>query len=346
MDECDLWNDLTQQVQELNIGTEGEREDGIDADSGVCPSCSMDEFTFNNGKRVCKGCGEILGDLIDQGAEWRCFSDAQGKSTTNSNVRCSDARSPFVPDTLSINTFIRDGDRRLQRVHHFSHTTARERQFAGIQKEFDDITLKFNLPRVIYRTMCELYFKVFTAMQERNYAFQRCNIRKGLIAACLFYACKLNGSPRNSKEIADMLGYTRKCVTKGCNNFTDVLGQEYMNLPPFKPSDFVERFASAFDIEYSTVVKIKEIVMWVEKERIVHESTPSSVAAAVIHFVMDFISNPISYEEMTRTCEVSKAVIQKISGKVSANALFIQEVKRVCSSLLTHDVTEANSLVT
>jgi transcription initiation factor TFIIB len=323
MDEKDLWNDLSTQLEPTTVQPD-QQVPATHFDVN-CSQCDGMTFSYHNGKRVCEECGAFSEDIIDQGAEWRCFSSAQGKD--NSSVRCSDARSPFVPDTLSVNTFIRDGDRRLQRVHHFSHTSAKERLFSGIHKDFEDITLKHELPRVIYKTMCELYFKVFTAMQERNYAFQRCNIRKGLIAACLFYACKMNGNPRNYKEIADMLGFPRKWVTKGCNNFTDVLGQEYINLPPFKPSDFVERFCTALSLEFNVQSKVRETVVYVENQRLVHESTPSSVAASVLYNVVSLLKpDTITVESVSKACEVSKTVINKLNLKLDANNIFVDFV--------------------
>ena len=40
--------------------------------------------------------------------------------------------------------------------------------------------------------------------------------RKGIIAACVFYACKECNVPRSSKEIANMFDIDITVMTKGC----------------------------------------------------------------------------------------------------------------------------------
>src|SRR5215210_7906105 len=97
MNEDELWNDLTLQ---LDTNSTNNNVHSI-VTHEVCTSCSSSNITNHNGKYVCKECGNVFENIIDQGAEWRCFPST---GMDNTSIRCSDARSPFIPDTLSINT--------------------------------------------------------------------------------------------------------------------------------------------------------------------------------------------------------------------------------------------------
>ena len=47
-----------------------------------------------------------------------------------------------------------------------------------------------------------------------------------MIAACVFYACKMQGEPRSPKEIADIYDLEIKHVNRGCRKFLDYIDLE------------------------------------------------------------------------------------------------------------------------
>ena len=47
--------------------------------------------------------------------------------------------------------------------------------------------------------------------------------RKGIIAACVFMACKNEGCPRSSKEISKIFDCDSKIITKGIKNVNEIL---------------------------------------------------------------------------------------------------------------------------
>ena len=61
----------------------------------------------------------------------------------------------------------------------------------------------------------------------------RCINRKSMIAACVFYACKLQKEPRSPKEIADIYSIEIKHVNRGYRKF-----MEYINT-----EDFITEFS-------------------------------------------------------------------------------------------------------
>lgn len=286
----------------------------------TCTGCGNElHEEAHNGYRICESCGTVIENVIDTGAEWRCFNTVNGRD--QSMVRCSETRNPLMPDSYQLNTFISSGDKRLQRVHQWNNMTTRERMLQQIYKEFEDLTQEHDLPHVVYKTMCEYYYGVYTAMDERNYGVKRCNIRQGLKAACLFYSCKHHKIPREVKEIARMLDLPRKTITRGCNLFAEIMGDDFLRLPPFKPTDFVERYCATLGVSFQLTKKAQQILEIVETRRLFHESTPPSVAAAAIYRVLqqsnDSSDTKVTFEVMQKKCDVSKTVLTKIVGKMN-----------------------------
>ena len=79
----------------------------------------------------------------------------------------------------------------------------------------------------------------------------RCINRRSMIAACVFYACKLQKEPRSPKEIADIYSLEIKHVNRGYRKFMD-----YINIDDFfsqfsssQSTDFISRFAEKLKIE-------------------------------------------------------------------------------------------------
>lgn len=261
-----------------------------------CSGCQepLVDLQVYQGHHVCRNCGTVHDIVIDTGLEWRAIHGGRDASGTKGNKSTR-------------------GEIRGQMIHQWNQSSSRERMFQGVNKDFDEIVQRCDLPKVIYKTMCDYYNAVYTAMDERNYGVKRCNIRSGLMAACLFYACKLHRMPREIKEIAEMMKMDRKTVTKGCNDFAEVMGDAFLNLPPFKPSDFAERYCTTLGLSFKDIKRVVKVLEWIETSRVLHECTPPTVAAALI-FKMN--SERVTFEELTKHCRVSKSVVQKILGKL------------------------------
>ena len=58
--------------------------------------------------------------------------------------------------------------------------------------------------------------------------------RIGIIAACVYFACKSYNVPRSSKEIADIFDINITVMTKGCKNFTNIMNLDKKNKKSYK----------------------------------------------------------------------------------------------------------------
>jgi transcription initiation factor TFIIB len=250
----------------------------------ICVNCNIaisDEY-ISDGFLVCNRCGLVLDTYIEATAEWRCFNNNGARSV--SGIRCGDVANSLLPGT-QLNTFIGGSDKRLQRVHQWNNITAKERNLHQIFKEFETTGQAFNLQRNIVQLSAELYSQLYTEMEKKNCGVKRCNVRQGLKSACLYFSCKQLGFPRERKEIADMLGTTTKIVTKGCNSFLDIMGGDYVKLPPFRPEDFVARFSQLLSIPFQYQCILKRIVEFAGSLEVLADNTPTSITSACIYYL-------------------------------------------------------------
>lgn len=282
----------------------------------ICISCGEEvvDQHVSDGFLVCTNCGVVQDSFIDSSAEWRCFSNASGGKDV-SGVRCGDVANSLLPGT-QLNTYIGGKDKRLQRVHQWTNLSSKERNLHQIYKEFEQIGMTNNLSKLIVSSAADLYSKLYTEMENKNCGVKRCNVRQGLKAACLYFACKQLSVPRERKEIADMLGNTTKIVTKGCNSFLDIMGGDYVKMDPFKPEDFVARFSQMLSIPYQYQHKLEAVVEYVASLDILADNTPTSVTSACIYFISIEYELGLTKDEIHEKCGSSQIIITKTYNKI------------------------------
>ena len=71
--------------------------------------------------------------------------------------------------------------------------------------------------------------------------------RKGIIASCIYKACKIKNVPRSAKEIADIFQLSVTNMTKGCKKFDEIMNlnkndNEKVRLTTSHSDDFIKRF--------------------------------------------------------------------------------------------------------
>ena len=152
--------------------------------------------------------------------------------------------------------------------------------------------------------------------------------KEGLIADCVYRACKDKGVPRSIKEIAVIFGINEQVMTKGNRCFTKVWNKMQndtsVHLPPqsnrpmclSQPTDYVERFCSPLRIEPTAVAACMAVARTVQNSRLVSDNTAPSVAAAVIFYVVSARGLSVTKEDIARASKKSEVTIGKCYKKL------------------------------
>ena len=146
----------------------------------------------------------------------------------------------------------------------------------------------------------------------------RCINRRSMIAACVFFACKLQKEPRSPKEIADIYDLEIKHVNKGCRKFLDYIDITtiFSEIKSSQASDFIERFAKKLNIEKQYIDKVNDISMNINKLGLASTHEPPSVAAGCILLVGTMYNVEISKKQISEIFGISDVTISKTYRKI------------------------------
>ena len=146
----------------------------------------------------------------------------------------------------------------------------------------------------------------------------RCINRRSMIAACLFYACKLQNETRSPKEIADIYELEIKSVNRGCRNFCEIIDSNtlFYEIKSSQSVDFIERFGKKLNINIDYINIAKDIAINIHKLDIASTHEPPSVAAGCIVLVSNIYNIDISKKEISDIFDISDVTISKTYRKI------------------------------
>ena len=181
-----------------------------DYSSHLCPECSGNIITVQKkGETVCINCGLIINEreLDLSHNEIRAYNQLEKAK----KERVCPPISPFLPD-LKYCTYI---DKKhiiypaLKRAAKIdSQTPWKSRNILIATNELKRISHNLNLPYYIKKFALNLYKKAFRMKILKGRSIM------GMVAACIFYACKNNNVPRTFKEIFSESAISPKVIRK------------------------------------------------------------------------------------------------------------------------------------
>ncbi len=206
----------------------------------------------------CKLCNKNVTDILNE-PEWKYYGSAD--SRTSDPVRCGMPVNPLLPGS-SLGTTINNKGNIYDRISTRQNWNSMPYKERSKYKVFMGISAKCNenqLPKIIIETAKSLYSIIADTKISRG------KNRKGVIAACVFNACKECKVPRSVKEIATMFDIDSKILTRGCKNYTEIIRLNKINVnrsqnsETIKLIDFVERFCHNLSICDKDMKIIKKI---------------------------------------------------------------------------------------
>ena len=174
------------------------------------------------------------------------------------------------------------------------------------------------IPKMIIEDAMRFYKQISEAKTFRGLN------RDSIIAASIYISSKVNNFPRSAKEIAEIFNLDNTSATKGCKNAVLIINDiEHNNsdnnltkLAKITPLSFLERYCSKLSINDELTKLCKFIANQVEKNRILYDNTPSSVAGGIIYFVSQSCNLNISKFSINSVSKISEVTINKCYKKL------------------------------
>ena len=273
----------------------------------------------SDGVMVCTKCGKISEKIIEYSAEWRYYGAEDSKSSDP--TRCG-LPSNFLLKGSSLGSVISNQgitDPEIKRVRKYHIWNAMPYKERSLYNVFDSIFVRSNnhgIPACIIEDAKENYKLLDEAQISRG------TNRKGLIAACIYIACKKRNVPRSAKEIAKIFSLSITNMTRGCKHFQHIMNMHKKEkegdiTESTKPDDFVYRFCSNLNINNEIQEMCMNVTKLADNYSIVSQNTPPSVAAGCIYLVSMHYKLGITKKDISNACGISEVTISKCYKKLS-----------------------------
>ena len=285
-----------------------------------CSVCGIDETpTIVEGRCVCPGCG------VDGGATLECNTTGRTTDRHNTNIeRIGAPIDPQLPQS-SMGTSIRwsrnSGMMRLRRFQRWGVMPSNERGLYQVYKMITTYCSKgpMAIPKKVQYTAKNMYHVISEHYRTRGAK------RIGLIAACIYYACKMEGCPRDPSAIAERFLIRNKDISCGIRTFQTVTSG--IDHPIFRknemstsPDDFVGRYCTTLGISDSQVMRLGEAMCKkITKLRVCEGYTTSTVALSVLSYILDVTSRSMTHREFCRITDVSPGTISRCKRVIQEN---------------------------
>ena len=297
----------------INISGEKPKNDNI------CNSCKSENMVVDEsqGYNVCMNCGVINNTYLNKNP---IFSK-EGDSGGNSSYGCP--TNFFFPKS-ALGTKIKfKGYNRMSALQRQGQMPYKEKSLMEELLKIQDKCKQYNITQSIIDTSKILYKKVNDSKHTKGIRkgknrIMRCINRRSMIAACVFYACKLQNEPRSPKEIADIYSLEIKHVNKGYRKFMDFINLEELqhNFTSSRSTDFIKRFADKLEMSEKYIKYSMDISNNINKLDLASTHEPPSVAAGCILLVVNMYSLPINKKQISEVFSISDVTISKTYRRI------------------------------
>tara|TARA_B100000963_G_scaffold239550_1_gene209545 strand:- start:1171 stop:2145 length:975 start_codon:yes stop_codon:yes gene_type:complete len=279
----------------------------------------IENYQENQGVIVCRKCSQLITNIID-GPEWRFYG---GESKGGNPSRCGMAVNPLLPQSSlgsSMSGYAKNhAMKKIGQYQMWNSMPYGERSLYKVFVEIDTKCQKGGLPKIISQTAKSLYRILSETKVSRG------SNRTGVIAACVYNACKECGVPRSPNEISQMFDIESKIMTKGCKNYTEIMRMSKGNknritdLKSINLDDFIERFAYNLKFSETEIQVIMRLSSVSQDLGLISDNTPASMAAGCIYLFSKYRQNSLTKKEISDVCKISEVTINKCMKKLESN---------------------------
>jgi len=293
-------------------------------DREKCERCDYNLAFSDEGFLTCtnRGCGIIYKDIVDQSAEWRYYGADDNQ--TSDPTRCGMPINPLLEESSYGCKVLCYGSTtyEMRKIRRYTEWQSMPYKEKSQYDEFQIIsTMAHNagIPKLIIDDAIRYHKKI----SEYELTFRGDN-RDGIIAASIYIACRINNYPRTAKEIASIFHLDVTSATKGCKNAISIINnlekdmdyKEKTNFCKTKPEAFIERYCSKLNINNELTKVCQFISMKIERQNIMPENTPHSIAAGVVYFISQICKLNVSKRDVKNVSEISEVTINKCFKKL------------------------------
>jgi len=274
-----------------------------------------ENYEFSEKREItCKICHNCISNIIDT-PEWKNYKDSNVNMT-----RCGMPTNILLPESSLGTTIKYDFKSNMIRVNRYQQWNSMPYKERSLYKVYMNISEKCSaadLPKIISETAQSYYRNISETKISRG------SNRIGIIAACIYFACKECGVPRSTSELSSLFAIDSKIMTKGCKNFTEItrMSKDRNRIQSQKSvtlHDFTDRFCHKLKVDPSHQKEITKLSKLCETLDLVNDNTPPAMASGCIYLYLKHHKIKIDKKEISDICRISEVTVNKCSKKIES----------------------------
>ena len=268
----------------------------------------------HTGELTCGNCGFVVSErAIDQGPEWRNFSDEKGQDKARTGTPTSITYRDMGLSTMigksnrdasgrSFDSPMRSSIDRLRKWDNRSPAFGnQERNLSIALRELDKMGDKLGVSQAVKERAAYIYRKAL----ERGLLRGRSII--GISAAALYAAMRDTETPRTLKDIAAVNNLNKKAVAR---DYRILLREMDMTMPVADAARSVNRIASKVGFSERVARKAIEIVRITEEKEISAGKSPMGLAAASLYLAGVIEGQVKTQKEIAEAAGVTEVTVR------------------------------------
>ncbi|MCY0859496.1 MAG: transcription initiation factor IIB family protein [Sulfolobaceae archaeon] len=274
-----------------------------------CPHCNSNNiiYDYERGTYVCADCGFVLEENVaDLGPEWRAY-------TPQDRLERERTGSPLTPKVHDFGLTTKIGASRakdkikllkLQRMQNSLRVSPRDRKLVTFLAELNNSCAKLGLPEHVKETASLILRKLVENGETR-----RIN-KDALLAAVIYYACKVEGVPKHLKEILQYHQAEMSEIWKATRKVQEVAKEEMRLLPKFRPTEYIPKIVEKLELPSYIISKASEIVETMYRTGLTSGKGYLALSAASVYIISTIMDYKKTQKEIADSLGLTEVTIR------------------------------------
>ncbi len=271
--------------------------------SGSCPECMGKVISLlERGEIVCGQCGLVINErIVDVSHSGkRAFT----KQEKESRERTGSPISILLPDmglsTIIDKSNIKNPD--LKRAAKWnSRMTWDKRNMLIATTELKRIGSNLNLPNHVKKAAIRLYIEAFKKKLLRGRSIN------GMVAACLYFACRERKIPRTLQEILEQTSISAKNVRR-C--YRTLIRELNLKVPSTDPISLIPRFIAELELDTDAENGTIKILQTFISKFSTSGKDPKGLCAGALYLVCKMKDKRVSQKEIANLVGVTEVTLR------------------------------------
>jgi transcription initiation factor TFIIB len=279
-----------------------------------CPECKVGRLVLDpmRAEVACDNCGLVTSEsIIDQGPDWRAFSD-EGRASQERAAPLTSLQHDYGMGTVMWGQTDAHGRRvgvnnlpQLKRMQKWDRRSkfrrGVERNLATALSEIRRMSAALDVPKSVQ----EVAGKYYRQASEKNLI--RGRSIDSVAASSLYAALRTSGIPRSLEEIAEVSRVDRREIGRVYKVLAHELG---LTLAPVSPQSYIPRFSSRLRLDPKTEALALSFVKEAVQREVVSGKDPKSVAAAALYIACILKGEPRTQRDVSEATGVTEVTIR------------------------------------